>query len=257
MIASPISAHSEFDRELTETRARSAGMRVASFIVAGQRFWLKQVEHHESWRKRHTKGDSHQAFGREQDALRKMAVLGVPVPEIVAHGPDWIVLTDCGPTLEDMIRNEDYDHAEGLPAFEAAGQALAALHSAGLTHGRGKMKDFCWDGTQIRFIDLETDPAPFCPGTTGRDELVNFVYHCHFVAFQTGRDLSAELRAFVRAYGQGGHAEVFSAARAWARRRWWLGWLMAPVGWLTPDRRSPDFKAASPTLVWLAYYLNA
>lgn len=256
MTGLPASAQPLFDQALTETRTSSAGMRVAPFSVAGQRFWLKQVEHYETWMKRRIKGDPNAAFERERTALRRLAALGVPVPDIVAEGPGWMVLTDCGPTLEDMAHATDYDRTEGARAFDAAGRALSALHAAGLTHGRGKIKDFCWDGAQIRFIDFESDPAPFNHDSTGRDDLVNFVYNCHFVAFHAGRDLSAELRAFLRAYGKGGHSAVFNAASAWARRRWWLGWLMAPVGWLTADRRSPDFKAATPALVWLAYFLT-
>lgn len=141
-------------------------------------------------------------------------------------------------------------------AFAAAGQALARLHGSGLALGRGKAKDFCWDGCQITFIDLEVSPGAFVATTSGRRNLVNFVFDLQFAALSKQRDAHSQALTFLRAYAGNGGAHTQDALRAaqrWARRRWWLGSLSLPVAFLRAAGRSPDFKAMTPTLIMFAY----
>lgn len=122
-------------------------------------YWVKRPERL-SLRWRLQKGDPQRRFARERTAMHGMHALGVPVPPIVAEGTDFIVLPDCGPTLATVLQGDDTEAARR--AMAAGGAALAALHARGLAHGRPALRDLCWDGRTIRFLDFEqgrTGPA--------------------------------------------------------------------------------------------------
>lgn len=222
--------------------------RITPFEVDGSRYWLKQLEKDLNWRKRFTKGTSQATLDLERNTLKSLAKRGVPVPAIVYEGPDFLVLADCGPTLEDIVLAPGYRREDGLIAFAAAGRALAELHGQGLGHGRGKIKDFCWDGSRISFIDFETFVVDTAGGKSIRKELVAFVFHGYLVAVQNGIDLSAEIAAGVASYRAHGREEVWRASCDWVWNRRWAVAVARPVNWLRPGRRAPDFKAIAPTL---------
>lgn len=231
-----------------------ANARVLEIAIGGRRYWMKQRERYETIRKRLSKGDASDALHREGRNLRELAQQGIPVPEIVATDESYLVVSDCGKTLNDLFLATEYQVEAGILAFTEAGRALADLHRKGLALGRGKAKDFCWDGKRICFIDLEVSPLRFQPATSGRRNLVNFIFYSYFVAFHSGRDIELELRGFLRGYLETGEADTlatFAAARRWARRRWWLAALSMPVALLRPPRKSPDFRAIAPTLMLL------
>ncbi|MCC5986048.1 MAG: hypothetical protein JJT95_00085 [Pararhodobacter sp.] len=231
-----------------------ANARVLEIASGGRRYWMKQREQYETFRKRLSKGDASDALRREGRNLQELAQKGIPVPEIVAKAEDYLVVSDCGKTLNDLFLTTEHRGEEVARAFSEAGRALADLHRKGLALGRGKAKDFCWDGERICFIDLEVSPLRFEPATSGRRNLVNFIFYSYFAAFHFGRDIEPELRAFLQGYLEARDADTLAtlaAARRWARRRWWLAALSMPVALLRPPRKSPDFRAVAPTLMLL------
>lgn len=229
--------------------AQRPGERIAALEHGGRRYWLKQAERHESLRKRLTKGDSRQALRREGETLRKLAGQQVPVPEVVLEGPDHLLLSDCGPTLEDIARAPGFTPGSAVPGFAAAGMALGGLHAKDMLHGRASIKDLCWDGARIAFIDFEVRPGGRQgAGAAGR-ELANFVFRTHFVAQHAGCDLGRELQAFLDAYSKAClPAHLRAARRLAAWRWWWMVPLAAPVVWLTAPGKAPDFRAIAPTM---------
>lgn len=120
----------------------------------GERLWLKRIEEL-SLRLRLQKGDSRRAFTNELKALHVLGKAGLPVPEILAEGPDHFVMADVGPTLAHLLRSSAVSFAKRAAAFRAAGAAIGRLHAAGFVHGRPAIADICWDGDEARFIDLE------------------------------------------------------------------------------------------------------
>lgn len=128
----------------------------------GRRVWLKRVER-PGLRLRLQKGDPARALAAERRALQQLAHAGLPVPRVVAEGPDWFAIADAGPMLRLVTVAPGIAPAERRAAFVAAGRALALLHRAGFAHGRPAPRDICWDGRTARFIDLERT-RPAAPG---------------------------------------------------------------------------------------------
>ncbi|WP_298852565.1 hypothetical protein [uncultured Ruegeria sp.] len=79
----------------------------------------------------------------------------MPVPRIVAEDDGFMAVEDAGVSLTKLCGTNFVTTAEKLKACRAARHALARLHSAGFAHGRPALRDMCWDGRQIRFIDFE------------------------------------------------------------------------------------------------------
>lgn len=93
----------------------------------------------------------------EQARVAEWNRLGLPAPELVAHGDDWFLMRDCGTTLP-----------FALPALDAAAQSailqrtletLQSVHARGACHGRPMIKDIALspDG-QITLLDFEETP---------------------------------------------------------------------------------------------------
>ena len=144
--------------------------RIRRITLEGAVYWVKRPERR-SLRWRLQKGDPQRRFARERAAMHGMHALGVPVPPIVAEGPDFLVLPDCGPTLAQILRDGSADDAQ--QAMVAAGAALAALHARGLAHGRPALRDLCWDGRTLRFLDFErSSPPPVSKRAQAHDLLV-------------------------------------------------------------------------------------
>src|SRR5690554_3415852 len=77
----------------------------------GRRVWLKRIERL-SLRLRIQKGDPARAFGRERAGLMAFAESGLPVPEILLEGADFLVLADTGPSLMGLMRDRGGPDAE-------------------------------------------------------------------------------------------------------------------------------------------------
>jgi len=150
--------------QTVETALRASYRRVVLCETAsGDRFWLKRVERFAAhlWL---VKGCPKVAFARDRTSHRYLWNNGVPVPRILAEGPDFIAVEDAGLSLTRVCADRSRDFVSKQTACRAAGRALARLHASGLAHGRPAFRDMCWDGQQIRFIDFEY----FKPTKAGR-----------------------------------------------------------------------------------------
>ncbi len=198
----------------------------------GRRFWVKRVERL-SARMRVQKGDPARAFAAEREGLRVLAAHGVPVPEVVAEGPDYLVLPDAGPTLVRLAKDESLPEAERLAAFRAAGGALARLHWAGLAHGRPAVRDICWDGAVARFIDLER----FSPVHRGGTRQALDVLILAQSAFAAWPDDPRWIIAARDGYAAGAPEGAMARVNRLARRLAPLGWLARGLSRLRPGSR--------------------
>jgi tRNA A-37 threonylcarbamoyl transferase component Bud32 len=126
------------------------------------------------------------AAAREARNLRRAAARGLPVPELIGHGEDWIA-------------------TRRLPAPRPAGRAdvapLVALatrvHAAGLVHGDLHAGNFVWSSGRLWLLDLQRARwLPRVPAWLARRDL-------GFLAFSLGDPLPPEL----------------ASARHWCERR--------------------------------------
>lgn len=97
----------------------------------------------------------------EAGTLRKLAVAGILVPDLIAVAENWIALGDNGGILQSRIEDDLRLGADKqvLLHVEAAGTALAELHAAGFAHGAPLLRNMTLrDDGKIGFIDFEEDP---------------------------------------------------------------------------------------------------
>ncbi|WP_226779170.1 hypothetical protein [Oceaniglobus trochenteri] len=216
--------------------------RVQHIIHDGKTIWLKRRERLGPVR-RLQKGDSARAFEAERAALHEWAALGAPAPRILAEGPEFFAMADSGRPLHTLMT----DDAAHLPAFRAAARALADLHRRGLSHGRPSLKDICWDGEKITFLDLERyAPRRNTPKGHAMD-LVMFVFN----GLTVGRGMTPEMAAAIETYRAEDPAHVWEAARAWCHRMRWIDWLTKPIQMRGPGK-AKEFKAIPLTLATFA-----
>ncbi|KPQ06395.1 MAG: Mn2+-dependent serine/threonine protein kinase [Rhodobacteraceae bacterium HLUCCA12] len=227
-------------------RAEAAGQpRIEPVDLGGRRYWIKRPEVL-SLRWRLQKGDPRRAFARERRVHRTMAEHGAPVPPILAEGESFLVLPDCGPSLETVLKTAP--QAERLRAFQAAGATLAALHAKGLVHGRPLPRDLCWDGREIVLLDFEgasrTQAKP-------RRMVLDLVQAIHGIHALTACH-AAEADAFCQGYRAGDDARLWQAAQDWARRWRWLDPVTRPLqryeARFKPERRYKEVLAIPLTL---------
>ena len=232
--------------DLSLTRAiadalAEAPVRVRMLETPAGRMWLKRVEHL-SLRWRLQKGSGRRSFEKDREGLHVLGDAGLPVAPILAEGPDYFVTPDLGVTLRALMSDTGASD-DRRAAFGAAGRALAALHVQGFSHGRPAVRDLCWDGAAVRFIDMEKFSARHhSPRHFAADMLV-FV-HSVFAAGGSEADLEDALTAYRSADGP------WQASIALARRLRWIGPLTRGLLRLKPNSR--ELTAVEPTLAYVA-----
>ena len=216
-------------------------MRVRMLETPAGCLWLKRVETM-TLRWRLLKGGGQRSFEKDRDGLHFLGEAGLPVAPILAEGPDYFVTPDLGVTLR-VLMSDACASDDRSAAFRAAGRALAALHVQGFSHGRPAVRDLCWDGADVRFIDMEKfSPRHHSPRHFAADMLV-FV-HSVFAAGGGEADLENALTAYCSAGGP------WPAAVALARRLRWIGPLTRGLLRLKPDSR--ELAAVEPALAYVA-----
>lgn len=219
--------------------------RVQALVLPdGRKVWLKQTERL-SGRMRLQKGSGSSAFAREQAGLHALGALGLPAAPILAQGPDWFVTPDLGPTLRQLMwANPDGPASPLIPIFTAAGAALAQLHLASYRHGRPAIRDFCWDGTAVHFIDLERFSSVKSDPRGLAIDLMIFVHSLMADGENTPKTAHVLQEAAISAYRT-------RAPGIWAQARVTASWLR----WLPTVARlrasSRDWRAMAPTLARL------
>jgi hypothetical protein len=245
-VAADVDAASPADCAALESAVAASdpdgAQRVLCVAVDGQRYWVKRAEQL-SRRWRLQKGDPARAFARERAAMAALAGRGLPVAAPVAEGPGYIALPDFGPPLTALPGPAG--SPERLTAFAAGGAALAALHAAGIAHGRPNIRDICWSGQQATLIDLERcDPAQGGRRAM-RDDLFLLL---HSAVAALGAD-APEIGALIAGYRAAAPAGPWRDAARRARRLAWF----APLWRLATrlDTRRGDFAAVLPALEML------
>lgn len=235
--------HVQPDADLLARKARALPRgRIGSFSLDDRRYWVKFEEEIASLRLRLFKGNAGRSLSRERRLLTEFAARGAAVPPIAAQEPGFLVLPDCGPNLPSLLKpGKDF-----RPAFRATGKALAEMHALGLAHGRPCIRDVCWDGETVTFLDLEAGARLDArPRDMARDLLV--LLHSALAQrseFLCGAD---EIAAGYRAHDPGG---IWELARQRAHRLRWLAPLAGPVIWY--HRRCGKLKSefyAIPLLI--------
>lgn len=167
----------------------------------------------------------------EAERLTLFAAASIKVPIVLEMSSDHIVLSDCGHQLRDILAataNNDEKH----DLLERAVRNLAALHVAGLTHGRPHLKDMTLaeDG-EIYLLDLEEDPLSVMGLAEAQTrDIWLFLASCAEFCPDTFDDLTALLSVYQNAMPH----DIRRDARALGRK-------------LRPIRKLVDFARASNT----------
>ena len=240
-----------------EVRQNSPEARVVRLSVQDKIYWMKQVEQHASLKKRLRKGNAADALQREADNLSNLAARGIPVPEVMDTGDGYLVLQDCGLTINDLYLSEAYDTRRDLNIYYKVGRALANLHMQGMALKRGHPRDYCWDTKIVRFIDLETKLSELDPKTNGRSNIYNFVFFTLRIGYKVNRDAYLEAKAFLEGYcaAQSGETtRTLTAANRWASMRWFWAACNFSVGLLGAQNRFAKAKATALTIMMLRHF---
>ncbi len=231
-----------FDDEL-RARIAASKARIEKVEIGGKDCWIKRPENL-SLRMRLQKGSARQAFADEVTAHKDYMLRGLPVAPIVYAGPDALVTEDCGTNLLWRLRCGPPE--EFLQALGEAGEALAALHNAGVIHGRPSLKDICWPDERIVFLDMER-AARSANGDGGRamDLLI--------LIFSTTVGTGGWQEAMCTArdgYLKSGDDVVWQRAQRRARRYAPLGHILRPISWVLPQ--NAEFAAIAPFFRFVA-----
>jgi tRNA A-37 threonylcarbamoyl transferase component Bud32 len=205
--------------------------------------WLKRTERL-SLRWRLQKGDPRRRFRKDLEGLHLLHDAGLPVAPIVAEGADFYATPHLGPTLEALLRGSVLAPDDRAAIFAGAGRSLGQLHHAGYSHGRPALRDMCWTGDDVVFIDMEQ----FSPGhRSPRYRALDVVIFIHSALAEgaTEADLDLALSAY---RDEAGGADL---RRARTMSRWlrWLGPVSDRALARKPGKR--DLMAVRPALRYL------
>lgn len=215
--------------------------RIERVEIDGQAGWLKRPEQL-SRRMRLQKGDANAAFEAERSAYQRLGSLGLPVPKLLDEGEDYFVTADSGPILVVLLRDHGASDENVQEAIGVAAETLGQFHALGYSHGRPALKDICWDGQNITFIDLERiNPSRDNLKGHGLDVLVFFFS----LIAETG-GIGDEAFAARRRYQAKDTKDVWQEAQRQTRKLRVLAFLLWPLIRLLKNKR--EFAAIGPFL---------
>ncbi|MGY6695360.1 MAG: lipopolysaccharide kinase InaA family protein [Roseinatronobacter sp.] len=214
----------DYSAEALLAVARTLPNRRLSRVTVGDRvYYVKMAEAHRGMRWRLQKGNPQASFERETALLQAFAARGASVPFILAQDAQRIVLGDHGAPVHQILANTMDCHT----VLQATGKALANLHALGLAHGRPSLRDLCWDGTKITFLDLEAGASlSATPKQKARDLFL--LLHSAMTWCPTSSEPASKI---VQAYHEHGETAVRHHLSRLARRFYWLDILASPVIW--------------------------
>lgn len=118
----------------------------------------------------------------EAERLRQFRAKGIDVPDLLYEGPGVLVLGDCGPTVEARLAGlrQNGDAAAHDALLLAMARGMAAVHAAGLVHGRPHPRDMFVRDDRVGFMDFEQNPlrAMSLDRAQARDALFLFGFVC-------------------------------------------------------------------------------
>jgi len=164
-----------------------------------------------------------EAAAWEAEKLRRLGMSGLPVPELIAEGEGYFVMSDRGEGLAEKLKRTDRERADRW--LGGVVDVLAALHRAGEYHGASQIRNFVLAADEtVGIIDFEEsfDPASDIEALQFRD-LFLLLYSLHRQKHET--DYPALLERYMAASGNGAFAHEL---RGLYRRFRWLAKLVAP-----------------------------
>ncbi|ATX65935.1 lipopolysaccharide kinase InaA family protein [Roseinatronobacter bogoriensis] len=210
-----------FSRALLEQAHASGDARLVRFEFEGRLYFAKKTEQHKTLWLKFFKGNPEQALRREAQLLKEFRARGASVPEILAQDDTCFVMADHGMLVMKAIKKG----ASPVQMMQRIGQELAELHRLGLAHGRPVMRDICWDGQNLTFLDLEAGAKL---QATQYDKARDVLLLLHSISVWKKRHPNAG-DMFLNAYFADAPDEVWKEAHTLARKIWWMEWLAAPV----------------------------
>lgn len=146
--------------------------RTFSFIYEGEKLWVKQPErgeenlwHHllslfskllnNNFFKPTVVTDPKASLAYEAKRLKELKVNGIPVPDVLLVGEDYIVLEDTGRVLSEIFNDSSLSLQEKEKIMVQLSSALASMHNKGFYHSRPAMRDITYKEGQIFFMDFE------------------------------------------------------------------------------------------------------
>jgi tRNA A-37 threonylcarbamoyl transferase component Bud32 len=243
-----------------------AGARTFKIYHQQQAFWIKQsqIAHRRIWHwlgavvailsrnpllKPTVATGGPEALKAEANRLRKLAALGVSVPQIVAEGKDWFMLNDIGRPLTGWIRDPEVSREQKRTIVKKASEQLALLHSQGLWHGRPAFRDMAYDGQFFGFLDFEEDPGGVL--TPAQCMLRDALLYFHSLHRYLADDRPMILEA-IELYRQLAPKSMWCNTLSFARQVWLIYGLLA----LLHRYLGKDAKYAYQTLKTLRNYGN-
>lgn len=233
---------------LFEIASKIHGKRIARIKVDGTAYWIKYREEIKSLRHKALKGNASESFEREVIMLDNFSKLGVPVPKIMARSKSFVVLSDQGQDLTHVL--EVKKNSETV--LRSVGQAIASLHAHGLSHGRPCLRDICWDGQKITFLDLEAGASlNATPHRQARDILL--FLHSLLTEYPL---IGNQAFLFLDEYAKTDEKNIIPKAMTLANRLILLEWIVAPIVWRHKKRNKPksEFFAIAATRTALRRY---
>lgn len=225
--------------DLIKAASGATDRRISQLEHDGQTIWVKKREHL-TLRLRLQKGNADAAFLAERDALHRLQAAGVPVPKIIAEGPDYFATADSGPSLKKLLKGPTDDQ---LDAYFAAGKQLALMHKKHLSHGRPSLKDICWKNGRITFLDFERFHDKRNTPKGHMHDLVMMIFSAYAI---TGTNCP-EIDALIKGYRENDPANIWPAAVLWCANKGWIDILTKPIQW-RGEGKALEFKAIPLTL---------
>jgi len=215
--------------------------RSVSIDWEGKRYWIKTALHSQmnTWHRlqdvaaflfrvpmlRATISSSgEEGLKAEVSHIKKVAVRGVLVPEVVAVNVGWILLSDIGMPLFDLV--DQAPSVEEKEQFLTLGaSSLSSLHNLDGWHGTGQLRDMTYRDGQIGFIDFEENVGEAMrPAAAQARDLLRFLISA--VRFDAGD--GKLLEKIVQAYEKNAPQAIWPEVRSLLRVLGVLAFLLKP-----------------------------
>ena len=211
---------------------KNQNKRTYTFKYKGQIYWLKQKESL-SLIKHLLMRNASKSLIKEKTVLKKLSEQGIPVPDVIDFGENYLILSDVGDAVINIIEkrhtyypnNHPKFHIKGNPQKEKiltkASTALAKLHKMGYAHGRPSIKDICLKNNKIYFIDFEENQLDKNIHKQQTRDLLIFIHSLYrFFGIK-----NESIKKIIKIYQQNGGGEVWTRANKKMQTWIWLRYL--------------------------------
>ena len=208
---------------------KNQNKRTSFFKYKGQKYWLKQKDT-SSFIKRLLFRNASKSLINEKIVLKKLLKQGLPVPDIIDFGEDYLILSDVGDAIVNIIepintyysKNHPKFHINGNPSKEKiltkASIGLAMFHKKGYSHGRPSIKDICLKNNKIYFIDFEENKDNKDIINQQIRDLIIFI-HCLYRFFGIKHK---SINLIINAYRLNGGEEIWQISKNKIQKWLWL-----------------------------------